>query len=259
MTLELELKALDLELNEWSKNSNIAQIWWRDDDLHEPTVALDLLLETSSTLSFNPLLAVIPFLTSKDLPSILISSGLGAGVHGFRHVNYEGSSKKKSEFGPSRRLQDQINDIANARQALYHLLGASVFNCFVPPWNRLSNNLIPHLPRLGFSTLSAFGDRNSELPCPNLVQINTHVDVIDWKRKRAFIGGESMAAKISNQLMQMRLRLSSKPEPLGLLSHHLQMKKEDWLEFQTVCLALENHPAAHLIDPQELFYRATLC
>ncbi|MBH68293.1 MAG: polysaccharide deacetylase [Rhodospirillaceae bacterium] len=253
MTLELEIEALHLELNEWSKNSYVAQIWWRDDDLHKPTAALDFLLKASSTLPFKPLLAVIPSLTSKDLCSILTGSGLAVGVHGFRHVNHEGNHEKKSEFGPSRRLQDQIDDVKNARQALYELLGESVFDCFVPPWNRLNNSLIPHLPILGLSSLSTFGGRKSKQPCPGLLQINTHVDIIDWKSKRAFIGGESMAAQISNHLTQIRSKFSSKPEPLGLLSHHLQMKKEDWLEFQTVCFALENHPAAYLTNPHELF------
>lgn len=253
MTLEVELQALKIELDEWSRNQAAATIWWRDDDLHQPTPELELILYTSEITRFKPLLGVIPLLSVQELPASLKNFDARIGIHGLQHINHNIRLARKSEFGSARCIEDQKQDIKKAKDVLLSLFGDSVLNCFIPPWNRISSELVAYLPNLGFSSISAFGERKTKHPVPNLLQINTHVDLIDWKNTRKFIGGESMASQLTNYLRRKRLDTSNHFEPIGLLSHHLEMNKKDWEEFQTVCLTLKKHAAVYLADPIEIF------
>ena len=253
MTFEIELQSLKNELDEWSRTETMATIWWRDDDLHQPTAELDLILNTSEITSFKPLLGVIPLLCSQGLSASVKNFNLRIAVHGLLHVNHNSHLDRKSEFGGARYIEDQKRDVKKAKDALTSLFGDSVLNCFIPPWNRISSELVSYLPDLGFSSISTFGDRKTEYPAPNLLQINTHVDLIDWKKSRKFIGGKSMTTQLTNCLRYKRSKELGHFEPIGLLSHHLKMNKKDWEDFETVCFILKNHTAAYLADPNELF------
>jgi hypothetical protein len=101
----------------------------------------------------------------------------------------------------------------------------------VPPWNRIAPALVPTLPEIGFSGLSTFGARARARPVRGLRQINTHVDLIDWKGpvdskgKRIFAGEEAVLSALVRALAQARI---GDGEPVGLLSHHLVMDGGTW-------------------------------
>ena len=95
----------------------------------------------------------------------------------------------------------------------------------VPPWNRIAPGLVPTLPEIGFSGLSTFGPRRRARPVRGLLQVNTHVDLIDWKGGRGFVGEEAALAALVAALARAR---TATDEPVGLLSHHLAMDGEAW-------------------------------
>ncbi len=89
----------------------------------------------------------------------------------------------------------------------------------VPPWNRIAPALVPALPEIGFTGLSTFAARLRAEPVRGLRQINTHVDLIDWKT-RGFVGHDAAVVALVEALRHSR---STTGEPVGLLSHHLAM------------------------------------
>ena len=95
----------------------------------------------------------------------------------------------------------------------------------VPPWNRIAPVLVPTLPEIGYRGLSTFGPRPRVHPVRGLLQVNTHVDLIDWKGGRVFAGEQATLAGLVAALVQAR---SGGGEPVGVLSHHLAMDAGAW-------------------------------
>jgi hypothetical protein len=58
-----------------------------------------------------------------------------------------------------------------------------------------------------------------------LAQINTHVDLIDWRGGRGFVGVEAALGALIAALVIARTQSG---EPVGLLSHHLAMDEAAW-------------------------------
>ena len=56
-------------------------------------------------------------------------------------------------------------------------------------------------------------------------QINTHVDLVDWKSGGGFTGEEACLAVLVASLARAR---TESGEPVGILSHHLAMDDRAW-------------------------------
>jgi hypothetical protein len=98
-----------------------------------------------------------------------------------------------------------------------------VLPVLVPPWNRIAPGLVPALPEIGFRGLSTFGIRPQRRLVPGWVQVNTHIDLIDWRARR-FAGIETVLGAFAQALAAAR----ASDEPIGLLSHHLAMDEAAW-------------------------------
>ena len=244
---------LDNELAAWEADGLEAGIWWRDDDLGAPTRELDPLLAVATTLNMEPLLAVVPKWATPDLPRCLASAPARVAVHGWAHVDHEAGRAKKAEFGAARPIAALVTDAIAGRDTLMELLDDKLIACFVPPWNRLAPQMAQTLPTLGYSSLSTYGRRHGGVDLPGLSWVNTHVDVIDWRGDRRFIGPDTMARDIVAELVWRRRRAVPIGEPIGLLTHHLEMTTDDWREFEAVCASLVTHPAAKMLTSRDLF------
>jgi len=106
-------------------------------------------------------------------------------------------------------------------QVLAQAFGERFVPVLVPPWNRVGDALLPHLPAAGFAGLSCFGPRPSRDAAPGLAQVNAHVDPIAWRRHRAFIGADAALERIVAHLAARRAHACDADEPTGLLTHHL--------------------------------------
>jgi hypothetical protein len=256
----MPVNALVRELDSWAATGIVAEFWWRDDDLEKPTPNLDRLLHIALATRTEPLLAVVPSKATADLPDRLAGAPARVAVHGWAHVDHQSGHGKKAEFGDARPLDLLVRDAARGRERLEDLFGGALLPCFVPPWNRMAPALADALPGVGYQSLSAFGARAnpeaaSETDLGKIVRINTHVDAIDWRGDRRFIGADALADAVARELVRRR-RDGDDGETLGLLTHHLEMTAVDWAGFETVCDVLVTHPAARMVSSSALFEKS---
>jgi hypothetical protein len=105
------------------------------------------------------------------------------------------------------------------------LFAGKVLPVFVPPWNRIAEELAQALPRVGYAALSTYKRRP---PQGSPLRLNTHWDPIDWRGG----GGLADEATLLDQLVRLiEEDLAREPgvlEPIGLLTHHLV--HDGWIE-----------------------------
>ncbi|MBB3018681.1 putative glycosyltransferase [Microvirga lupini] len=197
------------------------RFWWRDDDAVADSPALDRLLSLAWRYNAGIGLAVIPSSLQGSLaPRLADECSAFALVHGWSHDNHAPPETKKAEFGAHRPAETMVAEARRALQVARAHLGAKLLPVFVPPWNRISPELIPHLPRLGFTGLSTFTDRNVASPAEALLQINTHVDPIDWRGSRSAVKPEQMIAGLVAAIDRRVAGEADRNEPIGFLTHH---------------------------------------
>jgi peptidoglycan/xylan/chitin deacetylase (PgdA/CDA1 family) len=202
------------ELDRWQREGRVANLWLRDDDAVEPTDALDRFLDVTGRHGVPATLAVIPEHTGLALAHRLQESpGITVAVHGWSHQNHAGENEKKQELGPHRPAEQVLAELREGFSRLSSLHGSRFVPVLVPPWNRIDADLIPQLGPLGFEAVSVFGPERQMA----LRQINTHVDVIDWRGTR---GGRETKVLVEEMVARLRA-MQDDGDTLGLLTHHL--------------------------------------
>ena len=228
------------------------RFWWRDDDAVAHTPALDRLLSIARRYNAGIGLAVIP----RDLQASLVSrladeSSALALVHGWSHDNFAPPEIKKAEFGAHRPVETMVAEAQRALHVAREQFGAKLLPVFVPPWNRISGELTPRLPRLGFAGLSTFMDRKVAFPAEGLLQVNTHVDPIDWHGTRSAIEPEQIIAGFVLAIERRMAGAADREEPIGFLTHHLVHDEVIWM--------LSERLIAHLAERSIYFLRPDAC
>lgn len=204
-------------------------LWLRDDDAVEPTPALDRLLRFSQTTGLATHLAVIPADATKALGAYVASnSEFIPVVHGLAHQNHAPVSEKKAEFGPHRSLQERLADAQTGLDKLRKLFGNRLCPAFVPPWNRMADDMASGLATARFTMISTYGPRSVTNPAVGMVQINTHIDPIDWRGTRGLADPDLILARLSATLIARAQGETDGTEPLGLLTHHLVQNAAIW-------------------------------
>ncbi|MHA1538261.1 MAG: polysaccharide deacetylase family protein [Alphaproteobacteria bacterium] len=212
---------LDDELSLWASQGRQPDFWLRDDDAQEPSPALDRLLDITGANSLPLALAVIPAGAAEALAVRLEKTPqVSVLQHGYAHRNHAAAGEKKCELGSARPAEYVIADIAVGRQSLEALFGPAAMPVMVPPWNRIAPHLVPMLPEIGFCGLSRFGPRQRPPALAGLAQCNTHVDIIDWRGSRGFIGEEAALSAVAGHLADRRSGAVDADEPTGILTHH---------------------------------------
>jgi predicted glycosyltransferase len=248
----IDWSPLDSALERASDQGYPVRFWWRDDDAVADTPALDRLLTLASRYNAGIGLAVIPDGLQASLALRLADeSSAFALVHGWSHANHAPPEAKKAEFGACRPVGTMAREAQRALQVAQDRLGPKLLPVFVPPWNRISGELIPHLPRLGFGGLSAFTDRNAARPAEGLLQINTHVDPIDWRGTRSAVDLQQIVAGFALAIERRKGGASDRDEPVGFLTHHLVHDRVIWM--------LSERLIAHLAERGIYFLRPDAC
>jgi len=223
-------------LDWFAERGKKVRFWWRDDDAIEPTDDLDHLLLIANTHKVDVALAVIPKDATEALATRLANEPHAVVLqHGWQHKNFQRKDlgEKAAELGTRRDPDELLGQLAQGHDRLKALFGDKFIPAMVPPWNRIAPEISRRLPSIGLTGLSTFTWHNF----PRAGQVQSHVDMIKWKKDRRFIGWESARLRLDLQLCRRRTNPS---EPLGILSHHLA-HDEGCFEFLQELLAIAAH------------------
>jgi hypothetical protein len=246
-------QALAEEAARWQDAGRIAELWWRDDDAADAGPCLHRLVGLHRQAGVPLALAVIPAQATRLLAEQVADEG-GVDVlqHGYAHMNHASSSEKKIELGAQRPAMVTLGELGTGWLTLERLFAGRALPVLVPPWNRIAPGLVPALPEIGFRGLSTFGPRRAR-PLLGLREINAHVDLLDWKGRRSFVGeGAALGALVA---ALARARTVSN-EPVGILSHHLAMDAEAWDFLRSMWENALTMPGLRLRPARELFAEA---
>ncbi len=243
---------LDRELAEWERLGRIPALWWRDDDAATPTPAFDRLLDLQGQHGLPLCLAIIPEPAGEPLAQrIAEAHEVFATVHGYRHANHAPSGEKKSEYGGPRPMAVMTAEIALAWEKVHSLCGERAVPAFIPPWNRMSDGLLTQLPGLGLRAISRKAPRPAGEPVRGLTVTDVHVDVIDWRGSRTFIGEPAALGALIDQLRTRRT--ADEHGPVGLLTHHLIMDQSAWDFLARLFGSTAEKPRVRWLSAREAF------
>lgn len=217
--------SLARECDAWAAAGRRIELWWRDDDAVADTPTLRRLLDMAAQPCA---LAVIPATLEPSLP-VLLGGFPAVSVlqHGFDHVNRAPAGTKKSEFPGSRPWPEIAADLGRGRDRLSAAFGAQFVPVLTPPWNRIDAGHASRLAAIGYRGMSAYLARTKPGPV-GVTQVNTHVDLIDWRGSRGFLGAAPALALLAGHLAAKRSGTADPAEPTGLLTHHLVHDTEAW-------------------------------
>lgn len=226
----MSCQELDFELQSWRATGQQPKLWWRDDDAISVTRELKHLTRLANAANIEILLAVIPAYADKALATYIEQhSNLKPCMHGWSHTNHAPVTEKKCELGSHRDLDEVLADIAQGHQRLEELFGKTLEPVLVPPWNRMRNDLASRLQEVGIKAFSTFTHHRS---VPEM-QINTHVDIMDWKAPGGAKGKslETVQIELATALNASR---ADGYYPIGLLTHHLVHDETAWATLAAV-------------------------
>jgi len=234
----------------WGETGRMATWWWRDDDAVEPTPALDALLGVAR----GPIaLAVIPAGLQAGLaPHLKSKPGVAVLQHGYAHRNQAPAGGRKSEFPDERDLGAIRNDLGDGFRMLSGAFGDQFLPVLTPPWNRIGGRAVAILQSIGFIGLTRYLPRSAP-QVHGVNQVNTHVDVIDWRGNRGFLGESTCLAHLVGHFRARRRGEVDPDEPTGILSHHLVHDPATWRFLEKLRDFLENQAATRLLDPAAAF------
>lgn len=246
--------ALTIELQKWAVQGKTATFWWRDDDLQEPSVKLDRLLLISQQYQTPLALAAIPEGINITLVETLSGlQGVSILQHGFQHRNHAPATERKMELGWHRPGKQILSEINTGRLNLQALFPEQFVAVMVPPWNRIDARVVALLADSGLNGLSTLGPRKQKNPAAGLKQVNVHLDIIDWKNKRYFIGDDACIDQIVRHLRDKRTGQADPDEPTGIMSHHLVQDANCWQFLEELFDVLGNQPNTQMLDARSSF------
>ncbi|MBH63488.1 MAG: hypothetical protein CL569_13795 [Alphaproteobacteria bacterium] len=249
-----EWPALCDELNAWSSSGRKATLWWRDDDACSATGNLERLLNVAKSHRIPLCLAAIPNAVQPDLRSLLEAGGdIAIAVHGITHENFAVSGAKKCELTENRPIEATAKQLVYGLERLIEVAGEMTIPVLVPPWNRIAPAFIPLLPGHGYAGLSTYGHRRTDRPTEGLLQVNCHVDPIDWRNERKFMGAGRALDALIDHLKCRRLGKVDADEPTGLLTHHAIWTDEAFKFIIQLLSETRQHPAVQWLRAQDVF------
>jgi hypothetical protein len=240
---------LVVELDQWGEAGRTASLWWRDDDAVAPTSQLDRLLDLSGGAPLA--LAVIPADVVGELAAALdFSPQVAVLHHGWCHAN-RALAGKKSEYPAERHPVEIADELDEGRKRLVSLFGRRALPVFVPPWNRFADRFVPLLTEAGLIALSQMAPRKN-VPSARIRIVDVHVDVVDWRGDRGFVG---TGAALGRLLAELRARRNGGADPesaIGVLTHHLIIDRATEAFMAQLGEMIARHPAARWVGMPEL-------
>lgn len=246
-------RSLDQELLAWEKAGRRPVFWWRDDDAARATDSLSRLLDLRAEQDLPLSLAVVPGLLEDSLERGLGDRrGLSLLQHGHRHTNHASPEQKKIELGGNKPTNEILEALLAGKKKGEAVFGRDWLPVLVPPWNRIEDRVLSHLPGLGFRGLSVHGrgrDRSQ-----GLTIVNSHLDIVRWKPAAHFLGEAPLLAQLVSGLQARRLEDSpGSEEPCGILTHHQVHDPASWRFLKSLFSHLKQHEVVSWKGAMPLF------
>lgn len=240
------------ELARWRDAGKSVDFWWRDDDAARRTPALSRLFDLAGGVNIPLGLAIVPGGCEKSLldgvdPCVI------ALQHGVDHRNRAEADGKKTEFAASEPVDSTLQRLGRGWAELLSVTGDRTLPVLAPPWNRIPAGLVSHLATAGYSGLSTYGARVIAEPSPGLLQVNTHVDLIDWKAGRRFAGDAAVLRQAVRHLEMRRLGQADPTEPTGWLTHHAVHDEAAWRFLDRLFNSTDKASGVRWVHPADLF------
>jgi hypothetical protein len=83
--------------------------------------------------------------------------------------------------------------------------------------------------------------------------VNTHLDVIDWRGSRGFIGEDTALRIAVEHLAARRAGRVDREEPTGLLTHHLAHDEATWSFLAQFLERSRAHAAVRWLAADDIF------
>lgn len=229
------MKVLRDRLARSSERDRPIAFWLRDDDAVEPSPALDRLLALAGDVGVPAAIAVIPADATDALAERLQEEVVVTALqHGWRHAEHQPSEAKKTELGEHRPTETMLEELGRGCERMQTLFRDTFRPVLVPPWNRVSPSLATRRAEIGLVGLSTYGAASAA----DRHQVNTHVDLIDWRAGHA-LDRDVLIARVAEELDR---RLAGDPEPIGILTHHLRHDEAAWRLLDELLEALGRAP-----------------
>lgn len=240
------------EIERWKDSGRSVEFWWRDDDACRQHPALARLYSLAGDTGVPLALAAIPEAAERAAFDAL-PSGIAVIPHGVDHRNRASAAEKKTEFPARESVDAALERLVAGRVCLETIAGERMLAVLAPPWNRITPALVARLSEAGFRGISTFGVRKAANPAHGLRQVNTHVDIIDWKGGRGFVGVESALAQATRHLVARRTGAADALEPTGWLTHHAVHDEASWSFLGRLFEVTHGASGVYWRRPQDVF------
>lgn len=221
--------------------------WWRDDDTGNQAPKLLRLLELQQQTQVPLVVSVVPQWLNLDCARLLrAAQDIFVAQHGFEHRDHSAPHEKSIELGGCVEPEWIISRLEQGRQCLIGREFSNLLALMVPPWNRLSEQVMAALPALGFQSVSTFA-RDQRGLHHGLNHINCHVDPILWREGKRPMSEDELTKATIKHLEEGANR------PTGLLTHHLEMSTSDYALLENYLSVLSRHSNVVCQSPKDLF------
>lgn len=248
-------KVLVDELDMWHHAGKTATFWWRDDDATQHTPQLEQLDQLSQNYMAPLSIAVIPARLDPSLTDyIKTRQHINVLQHGYAHQSHAAKGVKKIEIGGQRDLSPIVDELNDGLNILKQAFTDQFVSVLVPPWNRIEARSYPALRKIGLVGISSMWAREERQPAEGLLQVNTHLDPVNWRKDRGFIGEQAAVGYLHQHLFGRRTGFLDADEPTGILTHHLDQTDDVWKFCDDLFERLNEHPAAAWLDAKTIWY-----
>ena len=242
------------ELDYWHSAGRQASFWWRDDDASAASPQLETLCKLSDELKIPLSIAVIPARLQDSLVRFLQQhKDIQVLQHGYAHQSHAAKGAKKIEIGGDRTVEALLHELNQGRETLEKNFGNQFIKVLVPPWNRIEAHSYPAIIESGLIGLSSMWARIQAFPVERLRQVNCHLDPVNWREDRGFIGEQKAIEAIQLHLLGRRVGILDSEEPTGILTHHLDQSPEVWQFCRKLFTQLNQHPAVEWLDAETIW------
>ncbi len=237
------------ELDAWRKLGRTATLWWRDDDAVDASEPLDRLIGLSARYGVPLALAVIPAHLQPGLREAVAAAPLVTVLqHGWSHHNHGPDGAKTIEMTDARGPDAVDDELTEGDERLAAMFGDQYRRVLVPPWNRIDEATAARALAGRYRAVSGFGPRDPGAPG----WLNTHVDPIDWRGHRGFLGSEAVLGQLVDHLAARRAQTADPDEPTGLMTHHLVHDAASWSFVEMLLRVTISHPSTRWLPVSAL-------